>query len=264
MLLLTESTLYFLNLTSSLNATSQKFALGGRITNWVSGVKPQEKSEHPKLESAPASSVTRAPPSSIFSQGTASTIATSDAQVLTQKPAIPAETPDADDALIGSFADAIDDALEREAAVAQGKGKLKVIECYLIVSIRSWFFLQVASIFEDESDFEAKSTSAQVPSRAHDSDNDSVASFAEQEQFSQEPKAPFTQVDTHRTLKRKTMVDDTFDDDDDDEVSEWSMDVDGPTFQDSLLISDEDSQPEPVVPKKKKIQRTTSSVSVKC
>ncbi|KAG1880174.1 hypothetical protein F4604DRAFT_1679271 [Suillus subluteus] len=226
-----------------LNATSQKFALGGRITNWVSGVKPQGKLEHPKLESAPASSVTQAPPSSIFSQGTASTIATSDAQVLTQKPVIPAKTPDADDALIGSFADAIDDALEHEATIVQGKGKLKV-----------------ASIFEDESDFEAKSTSAQVPSRAHDSDNDSVASFAEQEQFSQEPKAPFTQVDTHRTLKRKTVVDDTFDDDDD--VSEWSMDVDGPTFEDSVLISDEDSQPEPVVPKKKKIQRTTSSTSV--
>jgi hypothetical protein len=122
------------------------------------------------------------------------------------------------------------------------------------------FVLQVASIFEDDSDFEAKATSVQVPSRAHDSDDDTVASFTEQEWFSLEPRPPFTQVDTHWTLKRKTVVDNPLDDD---EVSEWSMDVDGPAFEDPVMISDEDSQPEPVVLKKKKIQRTTSSVSVK-
>ncbi|KAG1765181.1 hypothetical protein EV702DRAFT_1204663 [Suillus placidus] len=152
-----------------LNATSQKFALGGWITNWVSG-------------------------------GTASTVATSDAQVLTQKPTVPAEILDTDDALIGSFADAIDDTLECEAAIVQGKGKLKV-----------------ASIFEDnsdlkdKSDLEAKATSMQVPSRAHDSDDNLVSSFAEQDQYrySQEPKTSFTQVDTLRILKWKTMDDDT-------------------------------------------------------
>ncbi|KAG2112035.1 uncharacterized protein F5147DRAFT_792726, partial [Suillus discolor] len=213
---------------ASLNATSQKFVLGGRVTNWVSDIKLQGKPEHPKL--APASSVTRAPPTSIFTQGTASMVATSDAQVPTQKPAVPAE-------ILGA-----DDALEHEAAIVQGKGKLKV-----------------ASIFEDISDFEAKATSTQVLSRAHDSDGNSVASSAEQEQYSLEPKPPFTQVDPPRTLKQKTVLDDTLDDD---EVSDWSMDVDSPTFEDPVMISDEDSQPEPVVLKKNKVQRTTSLTSV--
>ncbi|KAG2106173.1 uncharacterized protein F5147DRAFT_653929 [Suillus discolor] len=224
----------------SLNAASQKFALGGRVTNWVSDIKPQGKPEHPKL--APTSSVTRAPLTPIFTQGTASTVATSDAQVPTQKPAVPAEILGADDALIGSFADAINDALEREAAIVQGKGKLKV-----------------ASIFEDISDFEAKATSTQVLSRAHDSDDNSVASSAEQEQYSLETKPPFTQVDPSQTLKRKTVLDDTLDDD---EVSDWSMDVDGPAFEDLVMISDEDSQPKPVVLKKNKVQCTTSLTSV--
>jgi hypothetical protein len=128
MLLLTESTLYFLNLTSSFNATTQKFALGGRVSNWISGVKPG-KSE-PMSRASSTSFPTRAPPTSIFSQGTASTAATSDAQVPIRKPVAPVG-----EALIGDFADDIDDTLEREATIAQGKGKSKV--CHLIIGIRA-------------------------------------------------------------------------------------------------------------------------------
>ncbi|KAG1867263.1 hypothetical protein DFJ58DRAFT_723936 [Suillus subalutaceus] len=211
------------------NATAQKFALGGRVTNWVSNVKPLGKLEHPKpLPSA--SSITRAPPTSIFSQGTASTAATSDAQVLIQKPV---------------FADAIDDTLEHEATIVKSKGKSKV-----------------ASIFEDNADFEPKATSTSVPSGAYDLDEDSATSFAEQEQYSLEPKPPFTQIDTLRALKQKTLVDDALDDEEEASVvSDWSMDIDGPAFEDPIMVSDEESQPEPVV-LKKKIQRTTSLTSV--
>ncbi|KAG2342372.1 hypothetical protein BDR05DRAFT_949031 [Suillus weaverae] len=176
-----------------LNATTQKFVLGGWITNW--------------------------------------------------KPAVPTEILDADDALIGSFADAINDTLECEAAIVQGKGKSKVASIF-----------EDNLDFEDKSDLKAKATSMQVPSRAHDSDDDS-----DQYRYSQEPRAPFTQVETLRTLKQKTVDDDTLADD---EVSDWSMNIDGPAFEDPVMISDEDSQPEPVVLKKKKTQRTTSLTSV--
>ncbi|KAG1862826.1 hypothetical protein DFJ58DRAFT_839339 [Suillus subalutaceus] len=214
------------------NAITQKFALGGQVTNWVSNIKPLGKLEHPKpLPSA---------------SSTASTAATSDVQVLIWKPVVPAEIPDADDALIGSFADAIDDTLEHEATIVQGKGKSKVV-----------------SIFEDNVDFEPKATSTSVPSGAYDSDEDLATSFAEQEQYSLEPKPPFTQIDTLWTLKWKTLVDDALDDDKEASVvSDWSMDIDGPAFEDLIMVSDEESQPEPVVLKKEKIQRTTSSTSV--
>ncbi|KAG1794273.1 hypothetical protein EV424DRAFT_1548037 [Suillus variegatus] len=176
------------------NATTQKFALGGRVTNWISGVKPG-KSE-PMSRASSTSFPTRAPPTSIFSQGTASTAATSDAQVPICKPVAPV----AED-LIGDFADDIDDTLEREATIAQGKGKSK-----------EWYL--------------------------------------------QEPKAPFTQIENSRTLKRKASVEDLLDDEEESMVSDWSMDIEGPDFEATF-----EPKP-PVVVKKEKDLRTTFSTSV--
>lgn len=129
MLLLTESTLFFLNLTSSIN-TSTKLALGGRVTNWISGVKPG----NPEPLSCPSidSTSTRAPPSSIFSEGNASSAPTSAAELPTKIPAALPQIPDgvADDTLTGAFADDIDDSLEREDALLgskKNKGKSKVL-----------------------------------------------------------------------------------------------------------------------------------------
>ncbi|KAG2127950.1 hypothetical protein DEU56DRAFT_982614 [Suillus clintonianus] len=175
---------------------------------------------------------TRAPPTSIFSQGTASTAATSDAQVPICKPVAPV----AED-LIGDFADDIDDTLEREATIAQGKGKSKV-----------------ASIFEDNVDFDEPNAPV-----AHELD-DSVTSFTEQEWYSQEPKAPFTQIENRGTLKRKASVEDLLDDEEESMVSDWSMDIEGPDFEDTF---EPELEPEPpVVVKKEKDLRTTFSTSV--
>ncbi|KAG1729898.1 hypothetical protein EDB19DRAFT_1832211 [Suillus lakei] len=223
MLLLTESTLYFLNLTSSFNATTQKFALGGRVTNWISGVKPG-KSE-PMSRTSSTSFPTQAPPTSIFSQGTASTVATLDAQVPIHKAVAPVA-----EVLIGDFADDINDMLERKATIAQGKGKSKV-----------------ASIFKDNVDFDKPNAPV-----AYELDHDSVTLFTEQEWGSQGPQAPLMQIENCRTLKRK---DDIFDDDAESMVSDWSMDIEGPDFEDTFK-----PEPEPpVVVKKEKDLRTTFS-----
>ncbi|KAG2339140.1 hypothetical protein BDR05DRAFT_1003678 [Suillus weaverae] len=211
------------------NATTQEFALGGRVTNWISGVKPG-KSE-PMSRTSSTSFPTQAPPSSIFSQGTASTAATSDAQVPIRKPAAPVA-----EALIGNFADDIDDTLECEATIVQGKGKSKV-----------------ASIFEDNMDFDEPNAPP-----AYESDDDSVTSFTEQERYSQEPRAPFTQIENHGTLKRKASVDDVFNNDEESMVSDWSMDIEGPDFEDTF-----EPEPEPPVEvKKEKDPCKTFSTSV--
>ncbi|KAG1884297.1 hypothetical protein F4604DRAFT_1919429 [Suillus subluteus] len=229
MSLLTESMLYFLNLTSSLNATTEKFALGGRVISWVSDVKPA-KSEP---ISRPSSISTRAPPTSIFSQGTASTAATSDVPVPIRKPVT--EIPEA---LGDIFADDIDDTLERDATIAQGKGKLKV-----------------ASIFKDNSDFD------EPKAPFTPSDDDSVILVTEPEQYSQEPKAPFTQMDNHRALKCEASMDDVSDNDTGSMMTSWSIDMEGPDLEDPIVDSDDKPEPEPVVVKQK-VLRTTSSTSV--
>ncbi|KAG1858199.1 hypothetical protein F4604DRAFT_1685061 [Suillus subluteus] len=94
--------------------------LGGRVTNWVSAVKPG------KLESSPhASSLsTREPPSTIFSHNTASSTANS----ATQPPSSigAAQTKHVpDDTLTGAFGDEIDDSLEYEAICEEKQDKRK-------------------------------------------------------------------------------------------------------------------------------------------
>ncbi|KAG1747267.1 uncharacterized protein EDB91DRAFT_1079861 [Suillus paluster] len=186
-------------------------------------------------------------------EGTASTAATSDAQVPIRKPVVPVA-----EALIGDFADDIDDTLECKATIAQGKGKSKV-----------------ASIFEDNVDFDKPNAPV-----GYEPDDDSVTSFTEQEWYLQGPQAPFTQIDNHRilkqkasgpqapftqidnrrTLKRKASVDDVLDDDEESMVSDWSMDIEGPDFEDTFKP---EPKPEPpVVVKKEKDPCMTFSTSV--
>jgi hypothetical protein len=106
----------------------------------------------------------------------------------------------------------------------------------------------VASIFEDNVDFDEPDAPV-----AYEPDDDSVTSFTEQELGSQGPQAPFTQIENRGTLKRKASVDDDFDDDEESMVSDWSMDIEGPDFEDTF-----EPEPEPpVVVKKEKDPRTT-------
>jgi hypothetical protein len=114
MLLLTESTLFFLNRTSSYNATStKKFAMYGLVNSWISNTSSKPASRASTIS-------TQVPPSSILSQATTPSTATS-AGILS--------VPD-DEALIGNFGDEVDDSLERQAAhdaKTQSKAKSTVI-----------------------------------------------------------------------------------------------------------------------------------------
>ncbi|KAG1719442.1 uncharacterized protein EDB91DRAFT_1340926 [Suillus paluster] len=238
---------------SSINATTQKFALGGRVTNWVSGVRPGQLESVSRQSSRQSSTSTRAPPTSIFSHDTASSAATSAAQPRTQTHIPPPPTQVADcipeDALTGGFADEIDDSLEREAACLdskQKKGKSKV-----------------ASIFDEDSDCGGpKAPFTQIPSIEFDSDDELMDSFTQEDEDLQEPKAPFTQMDDRiatAALKRKASVNSVSDDD---EQSQWSMDIDRDDVED--LIEDFDSEPpqaNPIVVKKEKVLRMTTSTS---
>ncbi|KAG1864366.1 hypothetical protein F4604DRAFT_1928806 [Suillus subluteus] len=222
--------------TPHINASTKKLALGGRVTNWISKVKPEttERTSRPSVDTIP----TRAPPTSIFSQGTASTTATS-AQIPIRKPVAPTQIPDAE-ALIGNFADDIDDTLEREATIAQGKGKSKS---------------KVTSIFDDNSDIDEP-----IAPVTYESDDDLATPFVECRQFSQEPRAPVTQADN--PLKQKAHAHEFSDDDEGSMVSDWSMDIEGPDLEDAIMDYDDTPEPEPVVVKKEKVQRTTSLTSV--
>ncbi|KAG1724865.1 hypothetical protein EDB19DRAFT_1834016 [Suillus lakei] len=160
--------------------------------SWILDVKPR-KSE--SISHTP-SIATQAPPTTIFSQGTTSTAAISDAQVPIQKPVT--ETPHA---LIGSFADDINNnTLECDATIAQGKGKSKV-----------------ASIFKDNLDFNKLKES----SVEYESDDNFVTSVTEQEH-----------------------VEDVSDDKGS-LVSNWSMDLNDPAFEDPIMDFDDAPQPKP-------------------
>ncbi|KAG2029775.1 hypothetical protein BDR03DRAFT_987531 [Suillus americanus] len=213
------------SMSSSINATTQKFALGGRVTNWVSGVRPGQLELVSRQSSRQSSTSTQAPPTSIFSHDTASSAATSAAQPQTQTQIPLPLTQVADcipeDALTGGFADEIDDSLECEAACLdskQKKGKSKV-----------------ASIFDEDSDCGGpKAPFTQIPSIEFDLDDELMVSFMQEDEDLQEPKAPFTQMDDHiatLALKRKASVDSVSDND---EQSQWSMDIDCDDVEDMI------------------------------
>ncbi|KAG1867409.1 hypothetical protein F4604DRAFT_1927719 [Suillus subluteus] len=145
--------------------------LGGRVTNWVSAVKPG------KLESSPhASSLsTREPPSTIFSHNTASSTANS----ATQPPSSigAAQTKHVpDDTLTGAFGDEIDDSLEYEAICEEKQDKRKT---------------KVVSILDENSDSDFDEPWAGQGLLQYD---DSKL------ELSQEPRAPFTQAPNLKSL----------------------------------------------------------------
>ncbi|KAG1862610.1 hypothetical protein F4604DRAFT_1683757 [Suillus subluteus] len=238
---------------SFINVATQKFALGGRVTNWVSGVRPGQLESVSRQSSRQSSTSTLAPPMTIFSHDTASSAATSADQPQTQTkiPLPPTQVADCipEDDLTGGFADEIDDSLEREAACLdskQKKGKSKV-----------------ASIFDSDSDCgRPKAPFTQIPSIEFDLDDELMDSFMQEDEDLQEPKAPFTQMDDHIAmvaLKRKASVNSISDDD---EQSQWSMDIYRDDVED--LIEDSDSEPpqaNPVIVKKEKVLRITTSTS---
>ncbi|KAG1782887.1 hypothetical protein EV702DRAFT_1191338 [Suillus placidus] len=78
-------------------------------------------------------------------------------------------------------------------------------------------------------------------------------------EFSQEPRAPFTQAPNLKSSKCKANDILVLDEVSDDEsmVSDWSMEVEG--VNDPIV---ELSQPEPIAVKKEKVSRTTTSMSV--
>ncbi|KAG1902518.1 uncharacterized protein F5891DRAFT_1186154 [Suillus fuscotomentosus] len=232
----------------SLINTSTKLALGGRVTNWRSDVKPG----NPEQVSCPSidSTSTRPPPSSIFSEGTASSALTSVAELLTKIPAALPQIPDGvpDDTLTGAFADDINDSLEREDALLgtkQNKGKSKVVTLY-------------------EEDYDVDEPEAPLEA-LDESDDELMAPLTQvlpEERYSQEPKVPFTQVDNLMLLKQKA----SFLDNEESLVSQWSMEIDGNAelIEDAIMSSDSEA-PLPVktnTAKKEKILCTTYSTSV--
>ncbi|KAF9237765.1 hypothetical protein BU15DRAFT_75757 [Melanogaster broomeanus] len=121
MLMLTESTLFFLNLTSAFSS-SQKFSLSGRVNNWNSKTVTDSQSQKPSVTPTHSSlhgTSARPPPSSIFSAFSRSTAATS----------LPDPGPTAsskDGLLVGGYADEdlLNDSQEYGTAMrSQGKGK---------------------------------------------------------------------------------------------------------------------------------------------
>ncbi|KAF9243070.1 hypothetical protein BU15DRAFT_59949 [Melanogaster broomeanus] len=130
MLMLTESTLFFLNLTSE-SSSSKKFSLDGRVNNWnsktVSDLQSRKPSATPTHSSLGGTS-TWPPPSSIFSAFSRSTAPTS---IPDPDPVASSACSD-DDLLIGGYADEdlLDDSQERDAASqnqVKGKQAVKII-----------------------------------------------------------------------------------------------------------------------------------------
>lgn len=113
MLLLSESTLFFLNLTSEFR--SMKLLLGGRVKDWALSVRAYSQGSQSNTGSQPAS----VPPSTIFSKSTTTTTASKATTVKSQS--APKQSTsnvfNSEDALVGGFDDVeVDESLEREAA----------------------------------------------------------------------------------------------------------------------------------------------------
>lgn len=136
MLLLSESTLFFLNLTAEFRS-AVKPSVGGRIKAWASDIPSSSgrpsASEGSELISGSQAS---APPSTIFSRSQATTTSnTTSVRSLT----VPQKDPDVSaatiDDLVGGFSeDNTDDAYEHQAASqVTKKGRQPVKVCYFLL-----------------------------------------------------------------------------------------------------------------------------------
>ncbi|KAF9231477.1 hypothetical protein BU15DRAFT_82339 [Melanogaster broomeanus] len=125
MLMLMESTLFFLNLTSAFSS-SQKSSLSGRVNNWNSKTVSDSQSRKPSastMHSSLCGTSVRPPPSSIFSVFSRSTAVTS----LPDPGPVPC-TGSSNDLLVGGYADEdlLND-LQEYAVAMQSRGKGKQI-----------------------------------------------------------------------------------------------------------------------------------------
>ncbi|KAG1874756.1 hypothetical protein DFJ58DRAFT_836469 [Suillus subalutaceus] len=125
----------------------------------------------------------------------------------------------------------------------------------------------VVALYEE--DYNVDKPEAPLTEASHDSDDELMAPLTQGlvgEQYSQEPRVPFTQVDNY-ALKRKASEDLTMDDDES-LVSQWSMEIDGNPLaaelvEDPIMSSDEAPLPaKPNTVKEEKVLRTTYLTSV--
>lgn len=142
MLMLTESTLFFVNLTSKFRSTNLKFSLAGRVNGWVSDVTPDERS---KASSASKSCTTASPFS--LAHGPPSTQVTSVSGVNTKSSRQPKVSSNlattnkpVPEVLVGGFADdTLDDSQERLETIAsktkEKKSFIKVRRAYVVLLI---------------------------------------------------------------------------------------------------------------------------------
>jgi hypothetical protein len=133
MLLLTESTVFFLNLTSNRRKNTE-FTLSGKVASWISGVDTTSKSKSQAAAPVTIRSSATDPPSTLFSESRLTTSSKATPQSIVSS----AHAPDIldSDALVGGFADEEDDTLEcqvAQAMVQTGKAAQAVM-----VSFHSW------------------------------------------------------------------------------------------------------------------------------
>lgn len=145
MLMLTESTLFFLNLTSKFR-TNPKFSLIKCVDGWISDVSP-DATELSKTSSASkthtttsALSLAHGPPSSALSSSCATSVlsVTTKSSKFQAPPAL-ANASDAPKALVGGFDDESDDSQEHlDAFIQKMKGKQSSLRvctrCFVINS----------------------------------------------------------------------------------------------------------------------------------
>lgn len=121
-LLLTESTLFFLNLTSNCIGRNPNFTLGGKVQNWISGVDKTSKPHEPATQTSNA-----VPPFTIFMHLTENTEITIESATSTGTGGKSGTV------LVGGFDDEEpeDDSLERQVARSTDKkGREAVVICF--------------------------------------------------------------------------------------------------------------------------------------
>ncbi|KAG1727945.1 uncharacterized protein EDB91DRAFT_1253683 [Suillus paluster] len=142
MLMLTESTLFFLNLTSKFR-TNPKFSLTGHINGWVSDISP-DATELSKTSSASKShttasalSLAHGPPSSALSSSRATSVLSVTTKSSKFKaPPAPANASDTPEALVGGFDDELDDSQEHlDAFIQKTKGKQSSVKPIIYITL---------------------------------------------------------------------------------------------------------------------------------
>lgn len=140
--MLTESTLFFVNLTSKFRSANSKFSLAGRVNGWVSDVAPDERSK------ASSASKSRTAASSFsLAHGPPSTQVTSVSDVNTKSSRQPkvsstlaTTNKPVPEVLVGGFADdTLDDSQERLETIAsktkEKKSFIKVRSGYVVLLV---------------------------------------------------------------------------------------------------------------------------------